>query len=69
VVRLKILIQINNKRRILADRSLGGNELEAVYPPTVIEDTEKLHKITEQLKSKPISHDRILKKLQEAFNE
>ncbi len=50
------------------DRSLKGNELEAVFPPTAIEDTNKLHEITKEFNSESMSQDRIIKKLQDAFN-
>jgi hypothetical protein len=66
---MKALVKINNKNRIIADKSLGGNELEAVYPQTALEDIEKLHEITEQFANRKVKPKIIIEAIRKAFEE
>jgi hypothetical protein len=66
-----IVVTANKKRRILVDKSLDGNELEAVYPQTAIEDIEKLYEITMKATSigKSIKKKDAIKMIEDTFKE
>lgn len=66
---MRVLVKINNKKRIISDRSLGGNELEAVYPQIAIDDIEKLYEITEQFANRKVKPEIIIEAIRKAFEE
>jgi hypothetical protein len=66
---MEIILKTGNKRRILTDGSLNGDELEAVYPKTVIEDVEKLSKITDEYIEKNLTPEEALERLKKSFDD
>ncbi len=71
VMYMETIVRTADKKcRIIVDKSLGGNELEAVYPQTAMEDIEKLYEITMKAASmgKKIKKKDAIKMIQEAFD-
>lgn len=65
---MRIIVTKNNKKRIISDKSLNGNELEAVYPETIIEDAEVLYRLTEAYKEEgSLTEEQALRLIEESF--
>jgi hypothetical protein len=61
---MKVITTKNGKRRIISDKSLGRNELEAVYPPTATSDIRRLAEITKAYEDGDISDSEAINLLQ-----
>ncbi len=66
--RLEILDPTDGNKRIITDRSLGGDELEAVHPAYAVEDAISLYKMTEEFLVKPFNREEIIKRMKEIVN-